>query len=291
MKFNFTQSQLQKIIPRNQEVQQWHEALTNVLPKYNINTALRVASFVSQCAHESYDFTILEENLNYSKNALETVFSRYFGNPPKRDADEYARNPKKIANYVYMDEYRRYKMGNIYPGDGWRFRGKGLKQVTGRDNVTQFAKSIGITAEQASEYLLTKEGALKSACWYWDTHSLNEVADTGNVIRLTKKINGGTNGLKDRVERFEHAMQVLGQSVTPTNFIDEVDYEYEVDDMGLLRKGSQGSGVRILQKNLGIAVDGIFGSHTEAVLKDWQRRNQLLVDGIAGPNTLNSMLG
>lgn len=293
MKFNFTKDQLAEMIPRNSYVDEWYEVLTKVLPRYNIDTKIRVASFVSQCAHESYDFTRLEENLNYSKRALETVFSRYFGETPKRDAADYARKPKKIANYVYMDEYRTYKLGNVHPGDGWRFRGKGLKQVTGRSNVTRFAHSIGITAEEASEYLLTKQGALHSACWFWESRNLNKVADTSDVVKLSKIINGGTNGLDDRARRFNDAMSILSESKIPDmpeTFIDEVETEFDDDDFGVLQKGSTGNGVRELQRELGLTIDGVFGLNTEKALGAWQKQHGLVVDGIAGPNTLDKML-
>lgn len=294
MNFNFKKEQLAQLIPRNKEIDEWYDLLVAVLPRYNITTKIRAASFISQCAHESYDFTRLEENLNYSKRALETVFSRYFGAPPKRNAAEYARKPEKIANYVYMDEYRTYKLGNVNPGDGWRFRGKGLKQVTGRSNVTRFAHSIGITADEASEYLLTKQGALHSACWFWDSRNLNKVADTGDVVKLSKIINGGTNGLDDRVRRFDDAMSILSESNTPEmpeTFMEEVETELEYDDFGILQKGSTGHGVREVQRKLNLAIDGVFGPNTEKALKAWQKQHGLVADGIAGPNTLDRMLG
>jgi len=128
--FDFTKQHLAAMIPTNKDIDDWYEALVKILPKYGITTKRRVAHFVSQCGHESGDFRTLEENLNYSDKALSSVFGRYFG-PGKRDPKEYARNPEKIANYVYMDEFRSKagQMGNTQPGDGWRFRGRGLKQL------------------------------------------------------------------------------------------------------------------------------------------------------------------
>ena len=147
--FDFTKDHLAEIIA--DDADNWYDALCDLLPKYGITTERRVAHFLSQCAHESGGFKRLEENLNYSAKALRAVFGRYFGEPPKADADEYARNPEMIANRVYNDEYRKYKMGNTEEGDGWRFRGRGLKQLTGRDNYTRFGKSVGMTAEEAAE--------------------------------------------------------------------------------------------------------------------------------------------
>ncbi len=144
-----TVDQLRAMIPTNKEVEEWCEELNKALPKYDITTDERIAGFVSQCAHESMDFTAMSENLNYREETLNKVFPRYFG-PGKRNAAEYAKNPEKIANYVYMDEFRSSKLGNTQPGDGWRFRGRGLKQLTGRDNYTRFAKDYGMTAEEAA---------------------------------------------------------------------------------------------------------------------------------------------
>ena len=155
--FEFTKDHLSPIIPNNNKVEDWYEALCDMLPKYGITTERRVAHFLSQCAHESANVKRLEENLNYSAKALRAVFGRYFGNPPKRDADEYHRKPEMIANYVYMDEFRKYKMGNVNEGDGWLFRGRGLKQLTGRDNYTKFGASIGMSAEEAAAAPVVEE--------------------------------------------------------------------------------------------------------------------------------------
>ena len=153
MSFELQKEQLAQLIPGNKDVDAWYEALVAVMPKYGINTARRAAHFISQCAHESNNFRSLSENLNYSEKALNAVFGRYFGAAPKRNAAEYARNPEKIANYVYMDEFRKYKMGNVKEGDGWLFRGRGLKQLTGRENYTRFAATVDMTAEEAAAYV------------------------------------------------------------------------------------------------------------------------------------------
>ena len=165
------------MIPTNKKVAMWHKAMLEIFPKYEINTPNRIAGFVAQCAHESTNFTALEENLNYSEAQLLKVFGRYFGPAPKRNAAEYARKPEMIANYVYMDEFRVSKMGNVNPGDGWLFRGRGLKQLTGRENYTNFGKSIGMTAEEAAVYVATEKGAIESACWFWNRNKLNAVAE------------------------------------------------------------------------------------------------------------------
>jgi putative chitinase len=248
-----------------------------------------VAHFLSQCAHESGGFKRLEENLNYSAKALRAVFGRYFGEPPKADADEYARNPEMIANRVYNDEYRKYKMGNTEEGDGWRFRGRGLKQLTGRDNYTRFGASIDMTAEEAAEYVATPSGAIESACWFWDANNLNDIADTDNVVKMTKKINGGNIGLEDRQKRYKHAMEVLGMDAEDLGD-DDGSVEDILDDIGVLRKGCKGEGVKLMQEALGIGADGDFGPGTERALKEWQAANGLTADGIAGPATFAKLL-
>jgi putative chitinase len=280
-----TVDQLRAMIPSNKEIDAWCEELNKALPKYDITTDQRIAGFISQCAHESMDFNAMSENLNYREETLNKVFPRYFG-PGKRNAAEYAKNPEKIANYVYMDEFRTSKLGNTQPGDGWRFRGRGLKQLTGRDNYTRFAKDYDMTAEEAAVWVETKEGALASALWFWNTNKLNAVADTGNVAALTKKINGGDIGLADRQARYAKAMAALGGKITASAPADA-----PAASGGVLRVGSTGSEVKRMQAALRIPSDGQFGPGTEAALKKWQAANGLTADGVAGPKTLAKLLG
>jgi putative chitinase len=288
--FDFKKEHLSELISGNTKVEFWYDAMCEILPKYGITTARRVAHFVSQCAHESNNFKSLEENLNYSEKSLLAVFGRYFGPSPKRNAKEYARNPEKIANYVYQDEFRSSKMGNTKAGDGWLFRGRGLKQLTGRENYTNFGKSIGMTAEKASEYVATEKGAIESAAWFWNNKKLNTIADTDDVTKMTKIINGGNIGLADRQSRYSKAMSVLGSPVTLKD-VTEDDDDIDVGDIGVLRKGSKGEGVKMMQTALGLVpADGNFGPGTEKALKAWQSHNGLTADGVAGPKTLEKLL-
>jgi len=280
-----TEGQLAAMIPTNKEIKAWCEELNKALPKYDITTDQRIAGFISQGAHESMDFNAMSENLNYREETLNKVFPRYFG-PGKRNAAEYAKNPEKIANYVYMDEFRTSKLGNTQPGDGWRFRGRGLKQLTGRDNYTRFAKDYDMTAEEAAVWVETKEGALASALWFWNTNKLNAVADTGNVAALTKKINGGDIGLADRQARYEKAMAVLTGKIPLRAANSEA-----APTGGTLRRGSKGEEVKRMQAKLGLSADGDFGPGTEAALKKWQAANGLTADGVAGPKTIAKLLG
>lgn len=286
-----TEAQLAAMIPTNKEVAEWCVALNEMLPKYGITTDKRIASFISQCAHESMDFRVLEENLNYKEATLLRVFPRYFG-PGKENAAEYAGKPEKIANYVYMDKNRSKAgaLGNQKEGDGFLFRGKGLKQVTGRANTTAFGKTVGMTAEEAAEYLLTKKGALESALWFWGSRNLNEVADTGDVVRLTKIINGGDIGLADRQARYAKAMAALGGKITAPAPSASAPSSSSASG-GTLKRGSKGDDVKKMQAKLGLTADGDFGPGTEAALKKWQTANGLTADGVAGPKTLAKLLG
>jgi putative chitinase len=219
------------------------------------------------------------------------VFPRYFGAAPKRNAKEYARNPEKIANYVYMDEFRTSKMGNVKPGDGWLFRGRGLKQLTGRENYTNFGKSVGMTAEEAAVYVATEKGAIESACWFWNAKKLNTIADSGDIVKMTKVINGGDIGLADRQKRWEGALAVLGGKVSVAPAPAKASVTESSAPATTVKRGSQGETVKKLQAALGLKADGVFGIGTEASLKSWQAKNGLTADGVAGPKTLAKLLG
>jgi putative chitinase len=285
MKFKFTVEQVREIIKGNTEADKWHQAMLDIFPKYDITTEARVAGFMAQCAHESNNFRTLEENLNYRTETLLKVFPRYFG-AGKENAADYGGKPEKIANYVYMDEHRSKQgaLGNTQPGDGWKFRGRGLKQLTGRNNYAAFGKTVGMTAEQAADYVATPKGAIESACWFWNERKLNTIADAGDIVHMTKIINGGDIGLADRKQRWEHALKVLGGKVSLTPSTESNNYTET------LRRGSNGPLVQKLQAALGVATDGSFGPGTETALKAWQSKNGLTADGIAGPKTLAKLL-
>jgi putative chitinase len=202
--FNFTPDQLAQIIPNNPYVTEWYDALSRILPDYEINTIPRVAAFLAQCAHESANFTALKENLNYTAASLTRTWPSRF---PPDIAEKYAHNQEMIANRAYCD---RMGNGSESSGDGWRYAGKGLIQLTGKDNYTRFSESIETPVEQLPEYLGTFEGAVQSACWFWETNNLNQYADSGDILNMTKRINGGTLGLEERTKNYQHAVQVLG---------------------------------------------------------------------------------
>ena len=203
-----TKEQLQQLLPKNPYIDQWYNALSQLLPDYEINTPQRIAAFLAQCAHESGEFTALKENLNYRAVTLRKIFPKYF--PTDEIANQYANLPNKqeaIANKVYAN---RMGNGDEASGDGFRYCGRGLIQLTGKDNYSWFAASIGISPDEASEYLQTFEGAAQSACWFWEQNNLNAFADAGDILGMTKRINGGTIGLDDRIAHYKHALQVFG---------------------------------------------------------------------------------
>jgi putative chitinase len=202
---NLTASQLKQMVPGITHVDHWIEAFDQLLPDYEINTPKRIAAFIAQCAHESGGFRFLKENLNYKAESLMKTFPKYFSD--KDTANAYAKQPVKIANRVYAN---RMGNGDEASGDGFKYCGRGLIQLTGKSNYSWFAASLEISPEEASAYLETFEGAAQSACWFWESNNLNVEADAGDIKKMTKKINGGYIGLDDRIKHYEHALHVLG---------------------------------------------------------------------------------
>ena len=276
-KFQFDEWMAEELIHRD-DWKDWYEAMCEILPLWSVDTIERVAMFVAQCGHESAGFRVLSENLNYSAKALNTIFPKYFRRAG-RDANAYHRQPEKIANVIYAN---RMDNGDSDSGDGWRFRGGGILQLTGRYNYTQFGKAVEMSPEEAVDYVRTKKGALDSACWFWDTNNINKWCDAMDVVGATKRINGGTIGLDDRKKHYLHAIDVLGG-----------DYEEpEVDYNQTIRQGSRGPLVAEVQEKLDISpADGIFGPGTAKIVKHWQSTNGLVADGIVGPKTLEKLLG
>lgn len=191
----------QAACPSNATPQEWIAALDAVLPKYDITTNRRIAMFLAQTSHESLDYTARRENLNYSAKGLLATWSTRF---TVATANAYARKPELIANKVYGG-----RLGNSQTGDGWRFRGGGLIQLTGRSNYTAFGATLGMTAEEAVAYVETKRGAIESACWYWRTRELNRLSDLQDLWGVTRLINGGTNGVTDRTNRYNRIIATL----------------------------------------------------------------------------------
>jgi putative chitinase len=268
--------QVRDLLSGNKEYESWHSVMCVLLPKYEINTPERIAGFVAQCGHESLNFKVLEENLNYSADGLNKIFPKYFERAG-RDAKNYHRKPEAIANVVYSS---RMGNGDENSGDGWKFRGRGIVQITGKHNYESFGKAIGKNLTEVVEYVGTKMGALESACWYWNSRNINSAADVGDIVKMTKLVNGGTIGLEDRKHHYERALEILGGEAkslpTPVESV---------------RLGSEGEMVALIQKKLGLTSDGVFGKVTQKTVMEWQMDHGLTPDGIVGPQTMQKMIG
>lgn len=200
-----TKDKLALILKNDLTVQRFYHHLY-LLDDYKINKNInRLAMFLAQTMHESNNWTVFVENLNYSEDGLLKTFSRYFD---KDNASLYARNPEKIANRVYAS---RMGNGDELSGDGWKYRGKGLIQLTGKAQHIQFAKDVKMDLAEACGYLITPKGALHSACWWWLSNAkrINQYADIGDVKNSTVAINGGLNGIEDRNRKYYDCLRLL----------------------------------------------------------------------------------
>lgn len=183
---------------------EWVDALNETFQKFGINTPRQRAAFIGQCSHECGNFKVLEENLNYRAATLMKLWPKRF--PTLEVANEYAGQPRKIANKVYAS-----RMGNRdeASGDGFRFRGRGAIQLTGYDGYFHAGKACGVDFHKEPELVATPRYAAMTAGWFWSTHNCNNLAEAGDWLALTKKINGGTIGYDDRVKHTNEALAVL----------------------------------------------------------------------------------
>lgn len=202
---SITSEQFAAMFPQNERPAEWAAALSELTPKYGIDSMGRLVDFLAQCGHESEGFAKLHENLNYSAQALLATWPTHF---TPQEATQYARQPERIANRAYAG-----RMGNgpEESGDGWKHRGRGAMQVTGRNNYVLFSKAAGKTYDEVFDYLETIRGAAESACWYWAWNHLNRWSDANDFVTLTRRINGGLNGLEDRLALRKRIAVVLGQ--------------------------------------------------------------------------------
>lgn len=194
---------------------EWVRPMRMACEKYHITTPAREAAFLAQTSHECGGMAGfaddiargegIRENMNYGTPGLLATFGKYF--PDKATADAYARQPQKIANRVYAN-----RMGNgpETSGDGWKFRGNGLIQLTGKETIRLFSVDMNMSVEDAVTYLTTPEGICMSGAWFWGHGKLNQFADNGDFTTLTRRINGGTNGLESRKALYEKAKRLLG---------------------------------------------------------------------------------
>lgn len=199
-----TLEQLKECLPKAKEanLEKFLEGLNETFEHFDISTPERVAMFLAQTAHESGNFSAVQENLNYSAKALLAFWPKKFAGV----AESYARIPEKIANRAYAD---RMGNGNEASGDGWKYRGRGVIQLTGKDNYTACGKALDLDLVGNPDQVAENPVAILSAGWYWDTRRLNQWADKGDVLTVTKKINGGTIGLEDRKHHYEHILEVI----------------------------------------------------------------------------------
>jgi putative chitinase len=201
--------------------QRWLPHVQNALARFGIDTPRQVAAWLAQTAHESGGFVMLTENLNYSADTMAVVWPTRFAElgpdkKPKKDAkgkniaNKFAlalhRKPEMIANVVYAN---RMANGPTESGDGWRYRGRGLKQLTGKDNYTRCGKGLGLDLVANPDLLLEPEGAALSAAWFWSINKCGPLADADDFVGLTKKINGGTIGLEDRQRRYKAVLATV----------------------------------------------------------------------------------
>lgn len=206
MAITITPTQLTLILPTNRASLNWLQHFNNDLPPAGIDTVNRVAAFLSQCAHESGDFIQLHENLNYRASSLIATWPSHFN---ATNAPQYEHKPDKIANLVYAN---RMGNGDEASGDGYKYRGRGPIQITGHDNylaASQFIYGDDTLVNNPALIEIDMDAAIQSAIWFWNTHNLNALADNGDVLSITKKINGGTTGLADRIQRYNNALKVL----------------------------------------------------------------------------------
>lgn len=181
------------------------EALNIILPQYEIDTKLRLCHFLAQIIHESGHLKYNQENLNYSAKALRSVFGKYF--KTDSEAEVYARKPEKIANKVYAN---RMGNGNEASGDGWKYKGAGLIQLTGKDNYKKCSDALNLNLLEKPELIYTNpEICVKTACWFWSSNNLNSLADIDDIKSITRRINGGYNGLEDRIKILNIAKKIL----------------------------------------------------------------------------------
>ena len=200
-----TKDQLLNIVPLAVRSNIDIDILNKEMLAYGINTPLRIAHFIAQIAHESGSFKHTSENLNYSAKALRSVFGKYF--PNNEIATDYARRPERIASRVYAN---RMGNGTEGGGDGWKYRGRGYIQLTGKDNYTELTKETGFDfVNNPDELSNNPKYSIIAACWFWKSRDLNKYADLDDVKQVTKRINGGYNGLEDREKYLNKAKSIL----------------------------------------------------------------------------------
>jgi len=272
-----SKKQFKEFAPKARNRTSLYRELEDILPEYGIDNESREAAFLSQCHYESGGFKVMKENLNYSAQGLNDIFAKYFRRAGV-DPYDYARKPEKIANIVYAN---RMDNGNAESGDGWKFRGRGYIQLTGRFNYTRFAENINKDIDDTIAYLETVKGAVHSACWYWDEAGLNSFADRRDIVTVTRRINGGYHGLDSRIMLFNQVIDMMDAGHDDNGLGERMDI--------VLQYGDRRHDVKDLQRALGLKVDGWFGENTKTAVKKFQRKIGVTADGVADQYTLTKL--
>lgn len=268
-----TDRQVSLILDGNPNYKVWTELLNDMLPKYKINeNKFRLAAFFAQTCIESRNFAVIEENLNYSAKRLNVVFPKYFSKAG-RDANNFANKPEQIANVVYSG---RMGNGDEQSGEGWKFRGRGLIQLTGKYNYSLFANAIAVNINQVVTYLSTQKGALESACWFWNHTNLNDLADNQQIDSISKRVNGGTHAIKERKEKFNEVLKILSETAN--------------DQILPSKRGEVGEHIKLVQRLLNVPDDGVFGPTTLGAVKKFQIKNSIPITGIIDEDTISKLV-
>lgn len=229
-----TDDSLKQIMPKLPDAKRaaFMSPLQSAMSEFEVNTPKREAAFLAQIAHESGELATFVENLNYGAKGLMATWPKRFPDPDT--AQRYERNPEKIANYVYAN---RIGNGDEASGDGWRFRGRGPIQITGRENYDKYGSQLGVDLVHDSEKVLLPEVGFRVAGLYWKENGLNELADREMFETITKRINGGLKGLEDRLKYYTEAKKVLG--VPTSRGLLEPESEQDIPLLPEFTRGSE----------------------------------------------------
>lgn len=276
----------------------WLAPLNAEMAAHAIDRDHRIEMFLATIAEETGELQVQSENLNYSGARLYELFGGLFASRATADALA-ARGPEAIANVIYADANRApgYRLGNTQPGDGWKFRGRGPMQLTGRGNYERFFRAVGMPADTDPDYLLTPEGGCRSAAHFWQANGCNEIADGGDFRALTRRVNGGEFNMPTRLYYYGLAQRAMsgdapaaGTVIAPTPPLPPVPPPPSAPQPRVLVAGCTGPDVLALQKALNatgaaVAETGAFDAATGEAVLAFQRRSGLVADGIVGPRT------
>lgn len=275
-----TEEQFKEVVAGTSEAnfEKYYGPLVAAMDEFNIDTPERQVMFLAHIMVESGGMRYVVENLNYSAARLREIFGKYYRNDT--EASAHAMRPVKIASRVYAN---RMGNGDEASQDGWTYRGRGLKQLTGKNNYENCGDALGYDLVNDPSYLETPEGAARSAAWFWDINNLNKFADAKDIKGSTKAINGGYNGLVDRTKYYERGMKIIQKDVKPTTPTSNIP-------TSVLKKNAKGPDVEKLQKLLCVVVDGDFGNGTLRAVKAFQSSRGLKADGIVGKATWEALI-